>query len=552
MKKFRIVPNLFRVSRCPLLVALLGLAAGFLFPGDAGDDPWLALERQGAVIGRIEIRVQDVFDPDDSRERHLIGRMANAVHLETRPGVIRRTLLFRAGEPVDARLIHETERLLRSLPFIRDASILPESGPEGQATALVLVHDAWSLKLGVSYGHVGGGNEWRVKFEEVNFLGFGKQIALSHEQTLDRSFNEISYRDPFLGGTRWRLQGKYQDLSDGVSRDLTVEKPFYTLFATWAAGIHFDNGRQVETVHNDGNSIFSYTFERRNLSVWYWRGIHQGPRQVQRVGVEFRDFQKEYGTPWIIRTSKLSVPDRKTLRYRGFLAGWALQEDDYRTFRNVRAIDRIEDYNLGWDAVIRLGFLPRALGSDRNAFYSEGVLRKGWLADASSLGVWDAQWQGRQTGDGLDDFSVRSRATYYDQSFDGQTLVASVEGMYGHRLDPERTIYLGGSDGLRGYPNYFRAGESRWMATLEDRVVTPWKFWGLVQVGFVGYLDVGQARELNRGAWGRVYASAGGGLRLGNLKSAFGRVILLTVAVPLVREPGLDSYQIVMGDVINF
>ncbi len=44
----------------------------------------------------------------------------------------------------------------------------------------------------------------------------------------------------------------------------------------------------------------------------------------------------------------------------------------------------------------------------------------------------------------------------------------------------------------------------------------------------------------------------GGGFRFGDLKSSLGKVVLLTVAFPLVREPGLDRYQLVVGNVVHF
>ena len=42
------------------------------------------------------------------------------------------------------------------------------------------------------------------------------------------------------------------------------------------------------------------------------------------------------------------------------------------------------------------------------------------------------------------------------------------------------------------------------------------------------------------------------GLRLGNLKSSVGRVILITIAFPLVREPGMERHQYVVGNIVKF
>ena len=54
------------------------------------------------------------------------------------------------------------------------------------------------------------------------------------------------------------------------------------------------------------------------------------------------------------------------------------------------------------------------------------------------------------------------------------------------------------------------------------------------------------------GEWSRVYADVGGGFRIGNLKSAYGRVVLATVAFPLVKGEGVNDYEIFLGSEIPF
>ena len=58
------------------------------------------LEAAGAVIGKIYINNQDIFDVDNPKEDGLVYRLANKLHNTTRPGVIRQSLLFNTGETV--------------------------------------------------------------------------------------------------------------------------------------------------------------------------------------------------------------------------------------------------------------------------------------------------------------------------------------------------------------------------------------------------------------------------------------------------------------------
>ena len=125
----------------PPLVLLLGLAA----------PDWEALEARGARIAEVQVDVREVFDLGNPQENTWVGRLADRMHHNTREGVVRRTLLFHSGEPVVARRIHETERRLRSLAYLKDAEITPELLADGQVRARVRVRDAWTLKFSLHY-----------------------------------------------------------------------------------------------------------------------------------------------------------------------------------------------------------------------------------------------------------------------------------------------------------------------------------------------------------------------------------------------------------------
>ena len=76
--------------------------------------PPAELEAMGAVIGRIQVVPGDVFDPSIEGENGWLYRAANTLHIETRPPVIRKQLLFEsgdvyAGEPSAISLYHRNE-----------------------------------------------------------------------------------------------------------------------------------------------------------------------------------------------------------------------------------------------------------------------------------------------------------------------------------------------------------------------------------------------------------------------------------------------------------
>jgi hemolysin activation/secretion protein len=89
---------------------------------------------------------------------------------------------------------------------------------------------------------------------------------------------------------------------------------------------------------------------------------------------------------------------------------------------------------------------------------------------------------------------------------------------------------------------------SKGAVSAEQRVYSDWYPLRLIRVGGAVFYDVGRA-------WGEPYqnfpdahwsANIGFGLRLLSARSATGTTLHLDIAFPLRREPGMDSYQLVM------
>lgn len=152
---------------------------------------FVELEAEGAVIGEISVNIQDIFDLEDAKENNSLFRLANALHISTRPDVIRRTLLFKSGEPVSVRVIEETERLLHANRYLYEVSIRPVNYQNGIVDIEVKTRDTWTLDPGVSFSRAGGNNSLGIALKEYNLLGTGVSMSLSRTSTVERSGTEI-------------------------------------------------------------------------------------------------------------------------------------------------------------------------------------------------------------------------------------------------------------------------------------------------------------------------------------------------------------------------
>jgi len=239
-------------------------------PADVPSDS--ELEAAGAVIGKIDIDLRNIFDESDERERNGLFRLANRLHVRTKRSTIKAQLLFASGDKYAARKLAETERVLRLLNYIYDARVVPVRYADGKVDVMVITKDVWTLSPGVSFGRAGGSNSTNFNIQDSNFLGWGKTLQVSRNSSVDRTSNTVSWSDPNVFGSRWTAAAAYVGSSDGTERVVQVARPFYSLDAPWSAkitAVSFDrtvsryNLGDVVDQFNDNEA--SYELRRRHF-----------------------------------------------------------------------------------------------------------------------------------------------------------------------------------------------------------------------------------------------------------------------------------------------
>lgn len=535
-----------------LLRGMAALLVSVAATAQQGTPTWEELERKGARLASIEYRLGDVFDPARPHEDHWLGRVVNVLHIETRERVIRREVPLRAGDAVNARGIHEIERALRSFRFLKDAVIEPRIDEAGAVHAVVRTQDAWTLKASVSFSQVGDQRALGFTLREANLLGLGKYLTLRHEKEPERSTDTLLYTDRQFLGSDWTLNSRYQALSDGKTRMLDLTRPYRRLDTPWSMAFHLSASDSIETIYNQQRAAYAFGARRDDLRLGgSWAASVTNSRAI-RLGGGLELKRTRFGDPQVLEAGSLPTGTPPDRNLRGVHVAWSLAEDRFRPYRDMASMTHTEDFNLGWEAKVEFGGYLKALGSDVNAPFLRASASKGWAPAPPTLLLLETQWEARLEPGGWQDGRVNGTFKAYYQGFPMQTQAALVQVDAVHRPDPQNHLYLGGLDGLRGYGNHLWLGDRRWMISLEERVTTQLNLLGILQLGFVIYADAAAIRRVDTGQWSRTYLDVGGGFRLGNLKSSFGGVFLVTVAIPLVKDPWTDRYQVVVGDLVRF
>jgi hypothetical protein len=514
---------------------------------------WKTLEARKAAIGKIEVEVGDVFDLTKPDENTWIGRTANHLHATSREVIFRRILLFAVGDRVRERRIYETERLLRAMPFVKTARIDPRVDPDGTVVAVVRVRDAWTTQVNAGYSQVGGQKTSNFGLDEKNFMGTGKSVSFDLSKDPVRSTWGLAYGDPQLFGSRWTLDLHTQYLTDGFVRSIQLQHPFFALDTPWSTGVALSQSHNIIYLYDEGKAIFQAPFVQNTVSLTGAKLLHESEDRVWRGGLLLQRQDTAYGTiTQDAPSGSLLAPTLTNRRLRGPALTLATQEDAFQEFENLQGMDNPEDYNLAWNGDMALGSYTRALGSTMAAPFFTIEVSKGWSTSSDNLTLFTASWTGRKPATGLEDSLMSFSLVKYHKLAENQILAGLVAVDRAQRPDPEHWYYLGGDQGMRGFPNQLHPGDARWLTSLDYRYLTEQRWWGLVRLGYSVFMDLGSVRRMDGEGWSRTYSDVGFGLRLGNLKSSIGRVILLNVAVPLNREPYQNRWQFSIGNTVRF
>jgi hypothetical protein len=496
-----------------------------------------------SVFGSVHLNRIDVFDTSIPEEDNAVFRLANWLHFKTRDSTLAQLLLFKAGDPYDPRLLKESERLLRGTGYLHDATIRPLACHDGAVDVEVVAQDVWTLKPGISFSRKGGENSSGFGLEESNLMGLGIKVGVDFKSGVDRNTRTLSYRDPVLGSKRLDLSGEYADNSDGRSRSLALEQPFYALDSRRAAGVSWKRETRVESVYEQGQLVGNYQAKEHGAELY--AGFSEGLRNgwVRRWTVGWTHDELRVDRIALAPTSTVTPPADRKLVYPWL--GLELLEDKFEEARNQDQIGKTEDVALGWHLKAQVGAALPGFGSDRRATVFNARLTKGLQPRPNHTVLFDAKVDGRVEHQRLAGTLFSGSARYYLRQSPRRSLFLGLAVDRGVNPDAEQQVKLGGDSGLRGYPLRYQTGQGRWLLNVEQRYFTEWYPFRLFNVGGAVFYDMGRvwdqdARTQNRQG---LLRDLGFGLRLGNSRSAIGHVVHIDVAFPLDGDSSIRRVQ---------
>ncbi len=515
---------------------IAGLACAFLFAAGA------RAAETDLRVGTITIVTEDVFTAEEAASGSGYY-WTNRLHITTHPGVIRKFLLFREGEPFDPERLAQTERNLRQLQFIKSASVTASQPRNGLVDVVVVAQDSWSTEPGVSVGSAGGSSNVGIELTETNVFGTGRQVSILYDKDADRSRRGLLLRDPAFFRPYWSAEALYSNNSDGAQSRLDVRRPFFSVETPWAVEAGIDDLEEVQKLYEGSYERTAFVRDHSRIAASWGRALRRDTRSAQRLSLGVDLVQDEF-RPDSAESTSDDLPAAREFRY--VVAQYQFLENRWIKRQWVNRDIHIEDFNLGTDLTARVGVSPSALGPDEDSAHVALSLSRGASLprDAFALGHASAESRfgsaNRNTilhGEG---WLVLPRPTAHPQ-----TTVAHAKLDYGSELDRDRQFFADGETGLRGYRRHAFEGDRIAILNLEHRVFLGRELWHVVSPGAAAFVDMGMAGNEGAG-WGDLKTDLGVGLRLG-LSRAPRNLFRLDFAYAIDPDPRGDR-----GFIISF
>ena len=509
------------------------------------------LEAAGAIIGKIQINPQNIFDLSDDAENNAAYRLVNRLHVPTRADVIARVLLFKRGQRISVQKIDETERLLRASRTRYDVEIKPVAYKDGIVDIEVSTRDAWSLDFTGNFSRSGGSNKTAFGLKERNLLGTGLSVGFSQTSDVDRKGSEleISYPQAFDGWTSISFErGRF---NDGKRTSFTIDRPFYSLDTRFAARGSWGDEDRIDSIYNTGNIVSEYRHRLKAAEVagGWSPGLVNGWTQRYSAGSLAQD--NTYGAePG--RVPPLPLPVSNDLR--ALFLRHELVEDAFLKVKNYNLIERAEYLVVGFYSRLQLTKSLPAMGSSRADWLFAASVNDGYVFSSSRILQAGANAERRIASTGLPMTQAGAIFKFYAPQ-DARTLLyasLAVDRIRGGGIADQ--LLIGGTYGLRGYPSRYQAGEQRVLLSVEKRAYTTWYPFRLLRVGGAVFFDTGRAwGGLNQNTInGGTLSDVGVGLRIALDRAAFANVLHADIAAPLNRAPGVKPVQFLVKTEFSF
>ncbi len=494
------------------------------------------------TIRKISIRRLNVFGEsieigEQLPPGSLVERIGNRLHIKTNTNIIKHNLLFSEGDIINAELLADNERLIRSLRQIEDARIYVMEDPlqPSFVDVVVVTRDYFSKGVDIELNEVNAGV---MEFYDRNIAGTGREVqvnvhfdASQYPATgYEAIFQSANLFSTFIDG---RLE--YMDVFNDRAFRISLNRNFYTPNVKYAGGASFssisriDNFTYPDTIYlnhylkyNSQDYWIARAFPlKRHAEIYTRAGIALSARVQSNVFYERPPISEELFYPF----------HNKNL----WLFGLAWTRQNFYRSRYVYGLGQAEDIPIG-------SILKFIGGFEDNQFYRRWYLagrlaggivldKTGFVFASLSLGSFIRNGTYEQAVFSFENkwFSPLLRAG----KFNFRQFAQIRYSVGGYRFEDE-FITLSGRQGIRGLRSPEMVGRQKLVVNLESVVFSPSNILGL-RFAYFTFADFGWiGNESNSVFRTDLYGGVGLGLKVRSELMVFPTLVVRFAYYPVI------------------
>jgi len=502
---------------------------------------------EGKIIRNIDIVTLDPFGysatDTASAKQNIFYKTGNKIHVKTNRLAILNLLLFRKNKPFNSLTVKESERLIRSQKYVHDVSffvaLAGTSKNSDSVDIFIRELDAWSLIPNGSISNSG----ISIDLNDKNIMGTGDDFQSAFSQNGSNGINsyKTSYFIPNIRNTYINSKLRYE--SDGYknyNRGFTIERPFFSPLAKWAAGVTFTSQFNIDSLRHLNLVYAPSHFKFRTQDYWagkavqILKGISEDDWYTNLIlaarYLHVRYFEKPsvFYDPFHIYSSEdfymgsIGISTRKYVQDKyifkfgitedvpvgaiyGLTGGYQVKNNAGRFYLGIR-------YSLG--SYLYWGYMSSnfEFGTFLNNSHAEQGVFTGSVNYFTSL-FQIGKWKFRQ--------------------FVKPQMMIGIKQFYYNNLT------LNDGYGLDGFNSPVLSGSNRFLFTLQTQSYAPWNFIGFRFGPFLAYSIGMLGDEGTRFKNSKVYSQVGVGVLIKNANLVFNTFQLSISFYPLI--PGLGQ-----------
>jgi len=508
------------------------------------------------IIGSITIKSLEVFGPnlnDTTKTATLwLEKTANKLHSKSNLSVIRKNLWIKEGQALDPNLVMDNERLLRSLPYIKDVRIIIKTreNNDDMVDILILTQDVFSFGFS---GGIGSINKGEIGIYDKNVLGIGHEIGtrlVAHTSKTPHIGFEAYYAINNVNGNFINFSAGYANtyLSNGFF--ISFERDFLRPQSVYAGGLTALRSFRSDKINPNDLVTSESPLNFLYLDGWYGRRL--------KLGINPNDNRFRVNLSGRIRYTSFyddrPLPDTNNNQYFAkstfYLGSLSFSQRSYVRDYLVYSYGITEDIPKGYLHELVFGYDHNEFG-DR--WYSHIFLSTGNLFKSKPYYLYTSLGAGsfwKQTGleQGMADFKVNFISQLFNVwNVEARQFIKLNYTIGINRFEIEK-LSLSNSAGIRGFGSHLETGKQRLTLNIENVFFQKRSILNF-QTALFSFFDIGIIGSADQSIFKQNYfAGIGVGLRIRNENLIF-KTIQLRLAYYPNHPSDVSSFGFIFDEV---